>query len=533
MLGVSVRRTIRRVLPVLALAAVVLGSAGVAAAETSAEEQQFIYELNVARHDPSAYAGAHLSGDVADHVASLAPRPPLAVNDTLGASARFHSAEMAETPYFNHRSDATGEYTNQLIRRFGYPLPSWYPDEANNAESIAGGYSSFSAALEGFMGSDGHRRHLMAEDAFFLDHREIGVGFVEESGSPYGRYLTVHTAYREGGPATYLTGVVFSDQNGNGTMDLEEGLGGVSVSAAGTSVTTNPGGGWSIPAGPGSWQVSASGGALAGELVATVTVADANVWMVLNATDTYETLGSDPCPSGAACDAVGFVDGAGRWHRYERLASDAIVDAFFYGDPGDVAFMGDWNCDGVATPGLYRQSDGYVYLRNSNTQGVADVRFFFGDPGDVPLAGDFDGNGCDTVSLFRPGSNRVYVINELGSDDGGLGAADFDFLFGNPGDAPFVGDFDGDGIDSVGLYRRATGFVYFRDGLSSGVADFEFFYGDPGDVIVAGDWDGDGDDTVAVYRPGDGRFYVNLENAPGAADHTVTVGEDYVAAVIA
>jgi hypothetical protein len=29
---------------------------------------------------------------------------------------------------------------------------------------------------------------------------------------------------------------------------------------------------------------------------------------------------------------------------------------------------------------------------------------------------------------------------------------------------------------------------------------------------------------VAVYRPGDGRFYVNLENAPGAADHTIFVG---------
>ena len=66
--------------------------------------------------------------------------------------------------------------------------------------------------------------------------------------------------------------------------------------------------------------------------------------------------------------------------------------------------------------------------------------------------------------------------------------------------------------------------MYFRNGNSTGVAEFEFFYGDPGDVIVAGDWDGDGDDTVAVYRPGDGRFYVNLDNAPGAADHTIYVG---------
>jgi hypothetical protein len=50
-------------------------------------------------------------------------------------------------------------------------------------------------------------------------------------------------------------------------------------------------------------------------------------------------------------------------------------------------------------------------------------------------------------------------------------------------------------------------------------------------VIVAGDWDGDGDDTVAVYRPGDGRFYVNLENAPGAADFSRLVGRySYAAA---
>ena len=63
--------------------------------------------------------------------------------------------------------------------------------------------------------------------------------------------------------------------------------------------------------------------------------------------------------------------------------------------------------------GLYRQSDGYVYLRNTNTQGIADIKFFFGNPGDVPLAGDFDGDGCDTVGI-PPSEQRFYIINELG-----------------------------------------------------------------------------------------------------------------------
>ena len=173
---------------------------------------------------------------------------------------------------------------------------------------------------------------------------------------------------------------------------------------------------------------------------------------------------------------------------------------------------------------MYRQSDGYVYLRNSNTQGAADTTFFFGNPGDIPLVGDFNGNGKDTVSIFRQSEARVYVVNKLGTNGGSLGAADYSFLFGNPGDTPFVGDFNGDGIDTVGLHRASSGFVYFRNSLTQGMADWSFFYGDPGDVILAGDWDGDGDDTVAVYRPSTGRVYVNLENSSGAADYTLYVG---------
>ena len=148
---------------------------------------------------------------------------------------------------------------------------------------------------------------------------------------------------------------------------------------------------------------------------------------------------------------VGLVDPeTGRWHLDDGWG---FVTSFYFGNPGDYPFVGDWDCDGIDTPGLYRQSDGFVYLRNSNTQGVADIRFFFGDPGDFPLAGDFDGDGCDTVSIYRPSEARIYIINALGANDGGLGAAEFSYIFGNPGDKPFVGDFDGDGIDTIGLHR--------------------------------------------------------------------------------
>ncbi len=114
----------------------------------------------------------------------------------------------------------------------------------------------------------------------------------------------------------------------------------------------------------------------------------------------------------------------------------------------------------------------------------------------------------------------MFIINKLGANEGGLGAAEIDYLFGNPGDKPFVGDFDGDGVDTIGLHRESTGLVYFRNSHTQGVADLSFIYGDPGDRLVAGDWNGNGIDTVAVYRPSNGFFYARLSNSAGFADVT-------------
>ena len=214
---------------------------------------------------------------------------------------------------------------------------------------------------------------------------------------------------------------------------------------------------------------------------------------------------------------VGLVDtSTGQWHLGDAWG---LVRSFYYGNPGDLPLMGDWDCDGVATPGLFREQDAFVYLRNANTQGVADIRFYFGNPRDVPLAGDFNGDGCDTVSIYRPAGQRFYIINALGQDEGGLGAADYSFVFGDPGDNPIVGDWDGDGIDEIGLFRPSTGFFYYRSTLDTGVADAKFYFGDPGDRFLAGDWGVvDGVDTPAVFRPSTNTFYFRHTNTPGFAE---------------
>ena len=238
---------------------------------------------------------------------------------------------------------------------------------------------------------------------------------------------------------------------------------------------------------------------------------------------TVETPDPPVPPAEPGEDLVGLVDQAtGIWSL--RGAAGGVT-SFYYGDPGDVPFAGDWDCDGVDTPGLYRQSDGFVYLRNSNTQGIADIRFFFGNPGDIPMAGDFDNDGCDTVGIYRPSETTFYVINDLGANNGGLGPADFSFIFGDPGDKPFVGDFNGDGIDTIGLHRESTGIVYFRQTNTTGVADAEFFYGNPDDRFVAGDWViVDGVQTPGVYRPSNATFFLRDSNTQGVGDVSFTFG---------
>ncbi len=180
---------------------------------------------------------------------------------------------------------------------------------------------------------------------------------------------------------------------------------------------------------------------------------------------------------------------------------------FFYGIANDIPVAGDWNGDGVDSVGIYR--DGKFFLRNSNSTGIADLEFPFGAPGDFPIVGDWDGDGIDTVGVVR--GNTVFLRNSNTA-----GNADIQFNYGTATDTFIAGDWNGDGIDTVGAYRPTNGFVYLRNSNTTGIADIEFFYGLANDRPVAGDWDGDGIDTIGIVR-GNGWFLRN-SNTSGFAD---------------
>ena len=179
------------------------------------------------------------------------------------------------------------------------------------------------------------------------------------------------------------------------------------------------------------------------------------------------------------------------------LGATGSPPEFSFGFAGDVAVTGDWNLDGVDTPGVFRPTGpfGTFYLTNATTGGPAAATFGFGYSSDIALVGDWNGDGIDTIGVFRPGQTYGQFLLRNANTNGPV---DFDFGFGFGTDVPVVGDWNGDGIDTVGVRRGNV--VFLRDTNSGGPVNAAYAIGDAADVPAAGDFDGDGIDTFALRR---------------------------------
>ena len=224
-----------------------------------------------------------------------------------------------------------------------------------------------------------------------------------------------------------------------------------------------------------------------------------------------------------------FIDlnGNGIWDQSDLWAK--------LGDEDDLPVTGDWDGDGKddigifgpawsgdaraieAEPGLpdpqnrpkdrpknipptpEEATDGHRYLQHTQSGSpradLIDHVFHYGAGLDRPVAGDWNGDGISSIGVFREGQ---WILDTDG--DGRLSAEDLIADFGELGDIPIVGDFNNDGIDEIGTYRNGKWTIDSNNNREFDAHDQVFELGSSEDQPVVGDWDGDGTIEPGLYR---------------------------------
>lgn len=165
--------------------------------------------------------------------------------------------------------------------------------------------------------------------------------------------------------------------------------------------------------------------------------------------------------------------------------------------------------------GVYRPSNQTFYLRNSNTTGAPDITVQYGYLcGSIvcnyPVVGDWNGDGVDSIGIYDQ-LQGTFLLRDTNIP----GIPNYSFVLGNPGDQPMAGRWTSDMThDGVGVFRASNGILYLKKELVTGFSDFFAVMGNPSDLGVSGDWNDDGMVSVGVYRPGVSRFYVTNNNQP-------------------
>ncbi len=256
--------------------------------------EQYILELiNTARADPEAEAarlGIDLNENLLPGTIDGTPKQPLAIDPALIDSSREHTAWMLATDSFSH-TGAGGSSGGERMDVAGYGFTgSWGWGEnlawVGSTAGVTDSQREINAAQlhDNLFVSPSHRTNLMNGTFESIGLGEA-VGEFSLGGVPYNAsMLTENFAYNDTGP--YLTGVVYTDTDGDGFYSPGEGAGGVPI-AAGIQAETWDSGGYSLDVGTGIQEV-VFGGGTQGLLVR---VAQENVKIDLVNGDTIVTTG--------------------------------------------------------------------------------------------------------------------------------------------------------------------------------------------------------------------------------------------------
>jgi len=332
-------------------------------AQPTAYEQYVLELVNRARGNPGAEAarlGIGLNDGLAAGTLSDSPQQPLAFNLQLIAAAQGHSAWMLANNSFSH-TGANGSSPGDRMSAAGYSFTgswSWGENIAIQYGSGTAPSQATSAALEAMLfKSPEHRTNIL--NASF---REVGIGV---AGGTYQGQSAVDVTqdFAFSGSGSFLTGVAYTDLNGDGFYEPGEGLGGLSVQVksgmgAVYQTTTWDTGGYQLQLPAGTYQVTFSGSALATPVTETASVGSQNQEL-----DLLRASSGTTAPGTSAVDTLDIAVAEDAW------AGDAQFTVSVDGKPAG----------GAQTAHVLHSThdDGHVLLTGNWGAGQHDVRIAF------------------------------------------------------------------------------------------------------------------------------------------------------------
>jgi hypothetical protein len=204
-----------------------------------------------------------------------------------------------------------------------------------------------------------------------------------------------------------------------------------------------------------------------------------------------------------------------------------------YGSNAMLPVAGDWEGTGHTSIGVFEPNTGAWHLDNGNGQwdacgSTGDTCITtYGSPDSFPVVRELSSEKL-VVGTFQPqvmtqvNGTTVTKRGVWNFDLDGNGNVDQCNIdqcienFGQAGDLPIVGDWNGTGSEKIGFYRPTTG-QWYLDLNGNGKWD-----GSPTDSLlgpfgaatnlpVVGDWDGTGKIRIGVYRPSTGQWYLDVD----------------------